>query len=396
MGSDEELSEDEEEILVYVEFEGLVDGNGFSEKQLQLDMIGVDTEHPIMQINGRFYEGAYEDLAGTYMFFTSDDTSVVNDHVFDAASNLKYFAKTRKFLKMQRIFIKPRTEVLGDSEDSQCIPNLSTLKQAGVPLRYYEQALSFWETMRNDRLNALHLYLEKQRVRQQKKSQGIMLDSESDEDNPFAAYKHKDESDSVNNPEDARTESKRESKENINETLQTIGNACLDNVEKLVAATESKSLISNGGSSRLVRTTKTYKTKTLKKRNATMARNIQRKKNRTKGKILISDRKETELSNAGEKSEQPGRSNVTQTSGSTEIITNVSENENKKDEEKEKETKSDKHKVVAIIGESKVDSNQTGLTDSKVIKQRKREAKMKEISAQLKAIAEEHLKTKVD
>lgn len=53
MVSDEELSEDEEEILVYVEFEGLVDGNGFSEKQLQLDMIGVDTEHPIMQINGR-------------------------------------------------------------------------------------------------------------------------------------------------------------------------------------------------------------------------------------------------------------------------------------------------------------------------------------------------------
>lgn len=75
------------------------------------------------------------------MFFTSDDTCAVNDHVFDAASNLKYFAKTRKFLKMQRIFIKPRTEVLGDSEDPQCIPNFSTLKQAGIPLRYYEQGM---------------------------------------------------------------------------------------------------------------------------------------------------------------------------------------------------------------------------------------------------------------
>ena len=53
MEMDDEISEDEEEILVYVEFEGLVDGNVFSEKQLQLDMIGIDTEHPIMQINGK-------------------------------------------------------------------------------------------------------------------------------------------------------------------------------------------------------------------------------------------------------------------------------------------------------------------------------------------------------
>lgn len=53
MVSDDEMSEDEDEILVYVEFEGLVDVNVFSEEQLQLDMIGIDTEHPIMQINGK-------------------------------------------------------------------------------------------------------------------------------------------------------------------------------------------------------------------------------------------------------------------------------------------------------------------------------------------------------
>lgn len=43
---------DSEEILVYVEFE-VLDDNIFNEKQLQLDMIGIDTEHPIMQINGK-------------------------------------------------------------------------------------------------------------------------------------------------------------------------------------------------------------------------------------------------------------------------------------------------------------------------------------------------------
>lgn len=49
----DELSEDEEEMLVYVEFEGLTGSDTFNNKDLQLDMIGIDTEHPIMQINGR-------------------------------------------------------------------------------------------------------------------------------------------------------------------------------------------------------------------------------------------------------------------------------------------------------------------------------------------------------
>lgn len=52
MGNDNETSDSEEEILVYVEFE-VLDDNVFNEKQLQLDMIGIDTEHPIMQINGK-------------------------------------------------------------------------------------------------------------------------------------------------------------------------------------------------------------------------------------------------------------------------------------------------------------------------------------------------------
>lgn len=53
MQSDDELPEDEEEMLVYVEFEGLVGSNVLNNEELQLDMIGIDTEHPTMQINGR-------------------------------------------------------------------------------------------------------------------------------------------------------------------------------------------------------------------------------------------------------------------------------------------------------------------------------------------------------
>lgn len=53
MQSEDELLEDEEEMLVYVEFEGLTGSDTFSNQDLQMDMIGIDTEHPIMEINGR-------------------------------------------------------------------------------------------------------------------------------------------------------------------------------------------------------------------------------------------------------------------------------------------------------------------------------------------------------
>lgn len=73
---------------------------------------------------------------GTYMFFEKDDDPQVDDPVFDKMPTLKYCAKTRKLLKMQRVFVKPRDEVLGDTEHRGCIPNTETLSQAGVPPQY--------------------------------------------------------------------------------------------------------------------------------------------------------------------------------------------------------------------------------------------------------------------
>ncbi|XP_034194387.1 uncharacterized protein LOC117610747 [Osmia lignaria lignaria] len=279
MGSDD----DDEEILVYVEFEGLVDSNVFNEKQLQLDMIGIDTEYPIMQINGRFYEGAYEDVCGTHMFFTKDDNPAVDDPVFDAAPNLKYFGKTRKCLKMRRIFIKPRTEVLGDSEHQQCIPNLNTLKQAGIPFQYQKEALSFWETVRNNRLNALHSYLEKQRIRQQQKSEGIELESESDEDNPFAMYNHKEEASTLNKSEDNCVNLDKES--NYCDNQSHSEDICQNNFNPETLAEPESSILKNDNGP-LLRRMKTHKTKVVCKRKINIAGNKQRKKFQTKRSLL--------------------------------------------------------------------------------------------------------------
>ena len=54
---------------------------------------------------------------------------------------------------------------------------------------YDSTALQSWERLRNERMEGLNKYLEKQRIREEKRSQGIEPDSDTDEDNPFAIYK---------------------------------------------------------------------------------------------------------------------------------------------------------------------------------------------------------------
>lgn len=48
-------------------------------------------------------------------------------------------------------------------------------------------AMQFWNKVRDDKLEELSMFLEKQKIREEKKSKGIPADSESDEDNPLAA-----------------------------------------------------------------------------------------------------------------------------------------------------------------------------------------------------------------
>lgn len=80
---------------------------------------------------------------GTYMFFEKDDDPHVDDVVFDKVPTLKYFAKTRKVLKMQRVFSKPRTEIFDNPAVDSCIPNIDTLAQAGVPPKYQDEGIEF-------------------------------------------------------------------------------------------------------------------------------------------------------------------------------------------------------------------------------------------------------------
>lgn len=291
------------------------------------------------------------------MFFTKNDNPMIDDPVFDAAPNFQYFAKTRKFLKMQRIFTKSRTEVLGDSENNECIPNPNTLKQAGIPFQYQEEgtknssssiylilhivitifsvfiALLFWKTLRDNRLNALHSYLEKQRIRQEKKSQGIILESESDEDNPFAIYNHKDEVSNFNKSihVDAKKElsycdnqidSKCMYPNEINDqTSNTIEDNCYENRKKHKISLESESSVSKNDNHCLMRSVKGYKTKLARNKQLSVSRNRQSKELKTKRILLEKHMDDDEVSSLKDTSD---KSNIAKSFNSLEI----SENEN--------------------------------------------------------------------
>lgn len=135
------------------------------------------------------------------MLFDKDNPEM-NDPVFDKTPNLRYNTKTKKILKMKRVFVKPRLEVLGDSNCSNCIPNMETIKEAGVPPKYQQDALLLWKKMRDERLEARNDYLEKQKQRTEKRQRGIEPDSDSDEDNPFVMYKNKNNDDKINQTQD--------------------------------------------------------------------------------------------------------------------------------------------------------------------------------------------------
>lgn len=42
---------------------------------------------------------------------------------------------------MQRAFVMPRYEVVGDSEHSRSVPNIDTIKEAGIPMKYQEEGM---------------------------------------------------------------------------------------------------------------------------------------------------------------------------------------------------------------------------------------------------------------
>ncbi|XP_046472390.1 uncharacterized protein [Neodiprion pinetum] len=401
MSDDEScLSEDESEVLVYVECEGYVDGSIFKNEKLQLDIIGIDSDHPIMQINGKFYEGTYHDAAGTYMFFERDEAPVVDDPAFETPATLKYFAKTRKLLKMERVFTMQRTEVLGDSDHLHYLPNISTIKEAGVPPKYQDDALQFWERMRDDRMEALKIYLEKQEIRDEKRLKGIELDSESDDDNPFAMYKSK----SMKGANSAPSQSKPQHTTSnfaadISESEDIDISNILNKVMKLdssVDAAEESWKIKPGEKLTVIDPGPS----TSKQTHLDMPLLASMKKRKSSSKAMSKSKSKVVFKKPNRRAPKSKKSQTTihssdETSKVSSLVVESDFDEIQvpvKLEVPDKEDNSDE-KTLGAADEASMSRKSVSSMSKRLEKQAKREAKMKEISRRLKAHKDEFLKS---
>ncbi|KAK7597762.1 hypothetical protein V9T40_009987 [Parthenolecanium corni] len=106
--NDDNFSEEEEEILVYVNFEDLADD--YSMKDLaSTKILGLDSDEPIVQMGNKVFGGSWNEVVGTALFF--EPTAPVPKRCYfseKVSKPLKYFNKTTKQLNLKRIFISEK------------------------------------------------------------------------------------------------------------------------------------------------------------------------------------------------------------------------------------------------------------------------------------------------
>lgn len=90
--SSSENNEEVEDLLI--EFEGNFDLDSVTGKQLQL--IGIETDNPVLRIDTKFYKIDVKDSIGSRLILENDE------------GNLKYYSKTDKVVTAHRAMIKPK------------------------------------------------------------------------------------------------------------------------------------------------------------------------------------------------------------------------------------------------------------------------------------------------
>lgn len=98
MDSAQKQNENEDEYEdVIIEFEGNFDLDAVLDKDIQ--MIGIDTEEPVLKIDAKFYKIDVQDSIGTRLLFKCDN---------DDKSTIEYHDKTDKSILAHRVMVKPK------------------------------------------------------------------------------------------------------------------------------------------------------------------------------------------------------------------------------------------------------------------------------------------------
>ncbi|XP_046578116.1 general transcription factor 3C polypeptide 6-like isoform X2 [Haliotis rubra] len=95
-----------EETLVVAELSGLIDSETLKKDNLKCEVLGIDTDRPVLQIENYVFAGEYEDAIGTAMIFKGipADPSAPDSDLKD----LEYVCSTRKKLVMKRAFLQSK------------------------------------------------------------------------------------------------------------------------------------------------------------------------------------------------------------------------------------------------------------------------------------------------
>ncbi|XP_050171851.1 general transcription factor 3C polypeptide 6 isoform X3 [Myiozetetes cayanensis] len=106
--SDEAEEDEVEEQLVMVELSGIIDSNFLEKCENKCKILGIETERPILQVDGYVFAGEYEDTLGTCVVFEENAEHV--DVEGNQKVQLKYKCHTVKKLNMTRTLLTEKKE----------------------------------------------------------------------------------------------------------------------------------------------------------------------------------------------------------------------------------------------------------------------------------------------
>uniref|UniRef100_A0A182U6Z4 Transcription factor TFIIIC triple barrel domain-containing protein n=1 Tax=Anopheles melas TaxID=34690 RepID=A0A182U6Z4_9DIPT len=109
----------EEEITLLADFDICLD---VDDPNLHIKVVGIDSEHPVIQVNDEVYQGTTDFAFGTNVFFEKDAKATADlDPVFE--NNIKdlyrHVGSTDKVLRMKRIFITAKEQDAREQQDHQ-------------------------------------------------------------------------------------------------------------------------------------------------------------------------------------------------------------------------------------------------------------------------------------
>ncbi|XP_071177918.1 general transcription factor 3C polypeptide 6-like isoform X2 [Mytilus edulis] len=133
-------SNDEDEMTFIVELSGILDSDLLSKVKGNCQVLGIDTDKPLLQLEQYTFTGEYEDTLGTGLVFEERDKSasqlketrqnilhhLLGEDSINTAVDLEFSHAVNKKLIMKRAFLTPEDETDGEPLTSDTIENVDT------------------------------------------------------------------------------------------------------------------------------------------------------------------------------------------------------------------------------------------------------------------------------